>query len=110
MNAIAPGFFLTNQNRFLMTDKETGDWTPRGKTIIGHTPNGRGANQRTLFGCVWLLSPASESNRRSDPCRWLLFRIQRRVAIELDYHYACPRMCTLRFQRRHECGIRQDPV
>jgi NAD(P)-dependent dehydrogenase (short-subunit alcohol dehydrogenase family) len=61
VNAIAPGFFLTNQNRFLMTDKETGDWTPRGKTIIGHTPMGRLGESRDLFGCVlWLLSPASE--------------------------------------------------
>jgi NAD(P)-dependent dehydrogenase (short-subunit alcohol dehydrogenase family) len=61
VNAIAPGFFLTNQNRFLMTDKETGDWTLRGKTIIGHTPMGRLGESRDLFGCVlWLLSPASE--------------------------------------------------
>jgi len=61
VNAIAPGFFLTNQNRFLMTDKETGDWTLRGKTIIGHTPMRRLGESRDLFGCVlWLLSPASE--------------------------------------------------
>jgi NAD(P)-dependent dehydrogenase (short-subunit alcohol dehydrogenase family) len=61
VNAIAPGFFLTNQNRFLMTEKETGDWTPRGKTIIGHTPMGRLGESKDLFGCVlWLLSPASE--------------------------------------------------
>jgi NAD(P)-dependent dehydrogenase (short-subunit alcohol dehydrogenase family) len=61
VNAIAPGFFLTNQNRFLMTDKETGDWTPRGKTIIGHTPMGRLGEPKDLFGCVlWLLSPAAE--------------------------------------------------
>jgi NAD(P)-dependent dehydrogenase (short-subunit alcohol dehydrogenase family) len=61
VNAIAPGFFLTNQNRFLMLDKETGDWTPRGKTIIGHTPMGRLGESQDLFGCVlWLLSPASE--------------------------------------------------
>ena len=61
VNAIAPGFFLTNQNRFLMIDRETGDWTPRGKTIIGHTPMGRLGESKDLFGCVlWLLSPASE--------------------------------------------------
>ena len=59
--AIAPGFFLTDQNRFLMLDKETGDWTPRGKTIIGHTPMGRLGESKDLLGCVlWLLSPASE--------------------------------------------------
>jgi NAD(P)-dependent dehydrogenase (short-subunit alcohol dehydrogenase family) len=61
VNAIAPGFFLTNQNRFLLTDKETGEWTARGKTIIGHTPMGRLGDPKDLLGCVlWLLSPASE--------------------------------------------------
>jgi NAD(P)-dependent dehydrogenase (short-subunit alcohol dehydrogenase family) len=61
VNAIAPGFFLTNQNRFLLTDKETGEWTSRGKTIINHTPMGRLGESRDLLGCVlWLLSPASE--------------------------------------------------
>jgi NAD(P)-dependent dehydrogenase (short-subunit alcohol dehydrogenase family) len=61
VNAIAPGFFLTNQNRFLMTDKETGDWTPRGKTVIAHTPMGRLGDPKDLLGCVlWLLSPASD--------------------------------------------------
>jgi len=61
VNAIAPGFFITNQNRFLMLDEKTGDWTPRGKTIVGHTPMGRLGLSKDLFGCVlWLLSPASE--------------------------------------------------
>lgn len=61
VNAIAPGFILTNQNRFLLTDKETGEWTARGKTIVGHTPMGRLGESRDLLGCVlWLLSPASE--------------------------------------------------
>ncbi|MGA2278493.1 MAG: SDR family oxidoreductase [Terracidiphilus sp.] len=60
VNAIAPGFFLTNQNRFLLTDKETGEWTARGKTIVGHTPMGRLGESEDLFGCMlWLLSPAS---------------------------------------------------
>jgi len=55
------GFFLTNQNRFLMTDKETGDWTPRGKTVIAHTPMGRLGDPKDLLGGVlWLLSPASD--------------------------------------------------
>lgn len=60
VNAIAPGFFLTEQNRFLLTDKETGEWTPRGKKIFDHTPMGRlGVDDDTL-GCVlWLLSGAS---------------------------------------------------
>jgi NAD(P)-dependent dehydrogenase (short-subunit alcohol dehydrogenase family) len=61
VNAIAPGFFLTHQNRFLLTDKETGEWTARGKAIVGHTPMGRLGDPKDLFGCVlWLLSPASE--------------------------------------------------
>ncbi|MCL2641790.1 MAG: SDR family NAD(P)-dependent oxidoreductase, partial [Phycisphaerales bacterium] len=38
VNAISPGFFLTEQNRFLLTDEKTGKLTPRGETIVGHTP------------------------------------------------------------------------
>jgi len=61
VNAIAPGFFLTNQNRFLLLDKETGELTARGKAIIGHTPMARFGEPSDLFGAVlWLLSPASE--------------------------------------------------
>jgi NAD(P)-dependent dehydrogenase (short-subunit alcohol dehydrogenase family) len=60
VNAIAPGFFLTDQNRFLLTDKETGELTPRGKKIIEHTPIGRFGDPEDLLGAVlWLLSPAS---------------------------------------------------
>ncbi|MGO8757282.1 MAG: SDR family oxidoreductase [Terracidiphilus sp.] len=60
VNAIAPGFFLTNQNRFLLTDKETGELTARGKTILAHTPMARFGEPEDLFGAVlWLLSPAS---------------------------------------------------
>ena len=60
VNAIAPGFFLTSQNRFLLTDRETGEWTPRGKSIIAHTPMGRFGNPEDLLGtALWLLSPAS---------------------------------------------------
>jgi NAD(P)-dependent dehydrogenase (short-subunit alcohol dehydrogenase family) len=60
VNALAPGFFLTEQNRFLLTDKETGDLTPRGKTILGHTPMDRFGTPDELVGAtVWLLSPAA---------------------------------------------------
>lgn len=60
VNAIAPGFFLGEQNRFLLVDKETGGWTPRGQKIVDHTPMGRFGNPEDLLGCVlWLLSPAS---------------------------------------------------
>lgn len=61
VNGIAPGFFLTDQNRFLLTDKDTGEMTPRGKTIIAHTPMGRYGAVDDLFGVVlWLCSPASQ--------------------------------------------------
>jgi len=60
VNAIAPGFFLTEQNRFLLTDKENGELTPRGQSIIQHTPLGRFGAPDDLLGTVfWLLSPAS---------------------------------------------------
>ena len=60
VNAIAPGFFLTEQNRFLLTDKENGALTARGKSIISHTPLGRFGAPDDLLGTVlWLLSPAS---------------------------------------------------
>jgi NAD(P)-dependent dehydrogenase (short-subunit alcohol dehydrogenase family) len=61
VNAIAPGFFLTEQNRFLLTDAKTGELTPRGQTIIGHTPMGRFGDPADLLGTViWLLSDASK--------------------------------------------------
>ncbi len=60
VNAIAPGFFLTAQNRFLLTDETTGELTPRGQTIIDHTPMARFGDPEDLLGTVlWLLSPAS---------------------------------------------------
>jgi NAD(P)-dependent dehydrogenase (short-subunit alcohol dehydrogenase family) len=60
VNAIAPGFFLTDQNRFLLTAEGTGALTPRGRTIIDHTPMGRFGDPEDLLGSVlWLLSPAS---------------------------------------------------
>lgn len=60
VNAIAPGFFLTEQNRFLLTDEKTSQLTPRGQTIIDHTPMGRFGNPEDLLGCVlWLLSDAA---------------------------------------------------
>lgn len=60
VNAIAPGFFLTEQNRFLLTDKETGALTARGQTIIDHTPMGRFGEPDELVGTlIWLLSSSS---------------------------------------------------
>jgi len=60
VNAIAPGFFLTDQNRFLLTNKATGELTERGKKILDHTPAGRFGSPDDLIGAMlWLLSPAS---------------------------------------------------
>ena len=60
VNAIAPGFFLTEQNRFLLTDAQTGELSARGRKIIDHTPMGRFGNPEDLDGAVlWLMSPAS---------------------------------------------------
>ncbi len=61
VNAIAPGFFLTEQNRFLLTDEKTGELTARGKTIIDHTPMGKFGQPEELLGTVmWLLSDGAK--------------------------------------------------
>jgi NAD(P)-dependent dehydrogenase (short-subunit alcohol dehydrogenase family) len=61
VNAIAPGFFLTEQNRFLLTDKTSGELTARGKKILDHTPMGRfGVPEDLLGATLWLLSPMSK--------------------------------------------------
>lgn len=60
VNAIAPGFFLTNQNRFLLTDEATGELTPRGGRIIDSTPMGKFGNPEDIDGAVlFLLSDLS---------------------------------------------------
>src|SRR5208337_3600539 len=60
VNAVAPGFFLTKQNKFLLTDEKTGGLTARGQSIINHTPMGRFGQPEDLLGAIlWLLSPAS---------------------------------------------------
>lgn len=56
VNALAPGFFLTEQNRTLLTN-EDGSLTPRGNTIQSHTPMARFGNPSDLIGTLlWLLS------------------------------------------------------
>lgn len=61
VNAVAPGFFLTEQNRFLLTDDQSGELTSRGRTIVEHTPMGRIGSAEDLLGpLIWLLSPASD--------------------------------------------------
>ena len=59
VNAIAPGFFLTEQNRFLLQD-ENGTVTPRGEKILALTPMARFGEPRDLLGTVlWLISSRS---------------------------------------------------
>ena len=59
-NAIAPGFFLTNQNRFLLTDEQTGELKPRGKKIIANTPTHKFGEPEDLVGTMlYLLSDIS---------------------------------------------------
>jgi NAD(P)-dependent dehydrogenase (short-subunit alcohol dehydrogenase family) len=61
VNAIAPGFFLTKQNRFLLVDEKSGQPTPRGKKIIASTPMGRYGETEELQGTVlYLLSDISK--------------------------------------------------
>ncbi|HBR01099.1 MAG TPA: D-mannonate oxidoreductase [Ruminiclostridium sp.] len=60
VNAIAPGFFLTDQNRFLLTSRESGELTERGTQIIRHTPMGKFGDPDDLIGTlIWLSSDAS---------------------------------------------------
>jgi NAD(P)-dependent dehydrogenase (short-subunit alcohol dehydrogenase family) len=61
VNAIAPGFFCTRQNHFLLYDEKTGDLTARGRSIIDHTPMQRFGDPADLLGALfWLLSPGAE--------------------------------------------------
>ncbi|MGQ1947910.1 SDR family oxidoreductase [Geofilum sp. OHC36d9] len=61
VNAIAPGFLLTNQNRFLLVDEKTGQSTPRGQKIMNGTPMGRYGVPEELTGTLlYLLSDWSE--------------------------------------------------
>lgn len=60
VNALVPGFFLTEQNRYLLTDKDTGDMTPRGQLVIDHTPMARyGSPEDLVAPALFLLSDAS---------------------------------------------------
>jgi NAD(P)-dependent dehydrogenase (short-subunit alcohol dehydrogenase family) len=61
VNAIAPGFFLTNQNRFLLTDEKTGELTARGHKIINNTPMERFGEPEELNGTLlYLISDQSK--------------------------------------------------
>ncbi len=61
VNAIAPGFFLTNQNRFLLIDEATNELTARGEKILNNTPMGKFGEPEDLQGAVlYLLSDISK--------------------------------------------------
>jgi NAD(P)-dependent dehydrogenase (short-subunit alcohol dehydrogenase family) len=61
VNAIAPGFLLTNQNRFMLVDEKTGESTPRGKKIINNTPMERYGTPEELTGTLlYLVSDLSK--------------------------------------------------
>jgi NAD(P)-dependent dehydrogenase (short-subunit alcohol dehydrogenase family) len=60
VNAIAPGFFLTEMNRYLLLDRENGEPSARGRAIIDHTPMNRFGTPEDLLGAtLWLISPAA---------------------------------------------------
>jgi NAD(P)-dependent dehydrogenase (short-subunit alcohol dehydrogenase family) len=60
VNALAPGFFMTEQLRFLHVDQKTGELSERARNAIAHTPMGRYGNPEDLLGAlIWLLSDAS---------------------------------------------------
>jgi NAD(P)-dependent dehydrogenase (short-subunit alcohol dehydrogenase family) len=60
VNAIAPGFFLTTQNKFLLFDEKSGEYTPRGQKVIAGTPMGRFGDPEELCGTMlYLLSDVS---------------------------------------------------
>jgi NAD(P)-dependent dehydrogenase (short-subunit alcohol dehydrogenase family) len=55
VNAIAPGFFLTNQNRFLVLDEKTGGYSARGQKIVNSTPMGKFGEPEDLQGATLFL-------------------------------------------------------
>ena len=60
VNALAPGFLMTEQLRFLHIDRDTGEYTPRAKKVLAHTPMERYGDPEELIGAMlWLLSDAS---------------------------------------------------
>ena len=61
VNGIAPGFFITKQNKFLLVDKKTGDFTERGNKVITNTPMGKFGDPEDLQGtALYLLSDLSK--------------------------------------------------
>lgn len=61
VNAIAPGFFLGKQNKALLVDQDTGEYTERGKSVIDHTPYGRFGDVQELAGATIFLASEQAS-------------------------------------------------
>lgn len=61
VNAIAPGFFLGKQNRALLIDEKTGEYTDRGKAVIAHTPFKRFGDPTELIGATLFLASSKAS-------------------------------------------------
>ena len=84
VNAIAPGFFLTEQNRFLLTDEETGELTPRGAGH--HRPHAHGALRRARGPAghrpLADLARLRLRHGRRRPGGRRVLRLQRRIAQE----------------------------
>lgn len=60
VNALAPGFFITHQNRFLVMDEKTGNYSPRGQKIVDNTPMGKFGEPADLQGAtLFLISDVS---------------------------------------------------
>ena len=61
VNGIAPGFFITKQNKFLLVDEKSGNYTERGNKVITNTPMGKFGNPEDLQGTVlYLISDLSK--------------------------------------------------
>lgn len=56
VNALAPGFFLTTQSRFLLYDEQKGGYSARGQAVIAHTPMGRFGDAGDLIGAAVFLA------------------------------------------------------
>ena len=77
VNALAPGFFMTEQLKFLHIDERTGEYTPRARKVVAHTPLMRYGEPEELLGTmIWLLSDASKfvTGERGS-CRWRLLGV-----------------------------------
>jgi len=61
INAIAPGFFLGKQNKALLIDEDSGDYTERGKAVIAHTPFQRFGDVSELAGATIFLASSRAS-------------------------------------------------